>query len=272
MKNTTPIVLSILLLALIITGCSDSNSSTTSAGDGATGDLYGTVGLVDYRGHLIDDKSGVLIHCEGTSFSTVSASDGSWVIHNLPTRNYSIAFSKDGFSTYKNTSYQYIGGNAQRVALLWLYQPCRFTMIIDGFIIPKSDTNITIDSAGGHFTNHIIRAGAVYSHTSDDAPAFADLYTYYLFGRSESMSPEDTSSYVFRIAAYTSLKGSADGQADFANTLGYNYFSKFQPGERVFVKAYPYIYLTSYYDVRTGSNFISGGYGKESNVLSAVMQ
>ncbi|HET9135478.1 MAG TPA: carboxypeptidase-like regulatory domain-containing protein [Candidatus Kapabacteria bacterium] len=270
MKNTTPLVLLMLLLATILSACSDSNSSTTSSsGDGVTGDLIGSVTLFDYRGRSMSDKSGVLIQCEGTSYSAVSASDGSWVIHNLPTRNYSIAYSKDGFSTYKVTTYQYIGGNVQRIDGTVLRQPCRFTMTIDGFIMAKSDTTITNDSTGGHSTN---RTGNIYSHTSDDTPDSVYVYATYLFGRSESMNPLDPNSYVVQVDVSNPYPNKTPGQVNFSATMQYTTFSKFKPGERIYVVAYPYLGLTSYYDVRTGVASISGGYGAASNVLSAIMQ
>lgn len=266
------LVLMALLLATIIAGCSDSDTTATGSSDGVTGDLYGTVSLVDYRGRYIGDRSGVLIQCEGTSFSAVSASDGSWVIHNLPTRNLSISFSKDGFSTFKITSYQFIGGGAQRIGTTELWQPCRFSITIDGFIIPRPDTTITFDSAGGHFTNHIVRGGSIYAHTSDDAPDSIYLNVYYLFGRSESMNPIDPSSYVLRTGAITPQPNKSVGSVNFSSNLSYASFSNFTPGERVYVKAFPFINVTQYYDVRSGTSITSGGYGKESNVLSAVLQ
>src|SRR6478609_2741609 len=112
--NNMKIITFLTLLLFIAAGCSDSNTTTTSSGDGVTGDLIGTVYLSDHRGRSMTNHSGVTVQIEGTSFSAVSDVNGNWVIHNLPTRTYAITFSKPGFYIRRNPSYTFVGGEPVR--------------------------------------------------------------------------------------------------------------------------------------------------------------
>jgi hypothetical protein len=98
-------IASFAFLALVF-GC---KTSTTTSPE-VTGDLKGTVSLYDSHFNLVSDKSGVLVQAEGTSFSGISDTGGNWIIHDLPTRTYSLSFSKSGYGTMKNTSFSFVGG------------------------------------------------------------------------------------------------------------------------------------------------------------------
>src|SRR6266542_3964857 len=95
-------ILSFAFLAFVF-GCKNSQPSASLP----TGDLKGTVSLIDSHGREVADRSGVLIQAEGTSFQTISDNAVNWIIHDLPTQTYSISFSKSGYGTLKNTSYTY---------------------------------------------------------------------------------------------------------------------------------------------------------------------
>src|ERR1043165_9958033 len=107
----------LFLLLLVAAGCSDSNNATTETtggGVGSSGDFLGNLRLYDHRGRPMVDRSGAKVQLEGTSFSAITDKNGDWVIHNVPTRTYAISFSKENFSTRRNPSYTFVGGEPVR--------------------------------------------------------------------------------------------------------------------------------------------------------------
>jgi len=89
-------------------GCTDSSTNNSSSSN-LTGDLTGGITLTDYRDQYKSDKSGVLVQLDCTSFSAITDTAGLWIIHNLPSKTYSLTFSKEGCSTWKDESYSFLG-------------------------------------------------------------------------------------------------------------------------------------------------------------------
>ncbi|MDP4221188.1 MAG: carboxypeptidase-like regulatory domain-containing protein [Bacteroidota bacterium] len=180
-------ILSFALLALVY-GC---KSSTTNAPQDVTGDLKGTVGLVDSHGNQVADKSGVLVTAEGTTLSATSDADGNWIIHNLPTQTYTIAFSKAGYGTKKNTSFSFVGGGTVAFGdRMTLYQPLGFTVTLDSATPPEKPV---YDASG----TLLSKSGVLYGHISGATLADSNLIKCLVFmGTSSTIDTQDTSSYV----------------------------------------------------------------------------
>jgi hypothetical protein len=126
-------IISLAFLAFVL-GC-----KTTTTTPEVTGDLRGTVGLFDSHGNLVADKSGVRIEAEGTSHSAISDSLGNWTIHDLPTRTYSVSFSKEGYGTMKNTSFSFVGGGVvvyNQNSPTYLLQPASYMIVLDSVLSP----------------------------------------------------------------------------------------------------------------------------------------
>src|SRR4051812_10340194 len=99
MKNLAAITS--LLFAFLLASCVTKTDVITYSG-GEPGNVKGTVKLFDSNGVAISDASGVKISLEGTNYSTLSASNGSWELTNVPAGTYtSLVYSKPGFPTYK---------------------------------------------------------------------------------------------------------------------------------------------------------------------------
>ncbi|HET9137617.1 MAG TPA: carboxypeptidase-like regulatory domain-containing protein, partial [Candidatus Kapabacteria bacterium] len=119
-----------LFAAVAISGCN--TASTNSPQSASTGELKGIVGLYDTHGNKITDRSGVVVKAEGTSITATSDASGHWVLHDLPTQTYELTFSKDGYSTMKNTSYSFVGGGTVLYRdTVYLCQPVDFTITLD---------------------------------------------------------------------------------------------------------------------------------------------
>src|ERR1043165_5836971 len=116
-------ILSLLSVLIMLASCSDSNNTTTSSvgGDKVTGNLIGKITLTDHTGKPIANKSGALVQIDGTSYSAVTDSNGDWEIHNLPSRTYSLSISKDGFVTFHDPSYAFLGGGTTRYFYRYFY-------------------------------------------------------------------------------------------------------------------------------------------------------
>jgi hypothetical protein len=97
----------ILLSLLIICGFKGEPDSTKTI---LYGNIKGLVILYDEYVNQIFDASGVTVSLEGTSLSTVTSRDGSWIIENVPAGIYNIKFSKAGYPTMKYYNRQFVGG------------------------------------------------------------------------------------------------------------------------------------------------------------------
>lgn len=267
-------LLSFLLLLFVLAGCSDSDTTTTSSNNGSepTSDLFGTVNLLDYRGRQIQDKSGVLVKCEGTSFSALTDTGGNWIIHNLPTRTYNIGFSKEGFYSFHDPIFTFVAGAPVRYygsrgnyfeSIVTIGQPPRYTITLDGLSMPK----YYFDSVKGYVTTN----GALYLHTSDDTPNLVFIGILLIAGTNPSLNIEDKTSYSFSRLSSETLYTAHDSSLDISFILGYQSppVNQIPEGQTLYIRAYPKLTTAQQYDPFTDkSEFI--GYGQGSNILSAI--
>jgi hypothetical protein len=83
------------------------------AGPVLTGNLTGFVILHDEYGNDLSDHAGVLIQVSGTNHSATTDVDGKWTIWGLTTGTYDLIFSKQGFGTHTEPSFQFVGGGTK---------------------------------------------------------------------------------------------------------------------------------------------------------------
>lgn len=228
---------------------------------GPTGTLRGGAGpyneiqLRDARYRSLEDKSGILVQCEGTSFSAITDSNGFWEINNLPTSTYSISFSKAGYSTFKNTSFQFIGGGIQQYKFsVILFQPITFSYTLDALTRPT-------------LTN---KSWYIFGHTSDNAPDSVNINILYILSHSPTIEIEEAASSASAFTDYLNTKLSTHDTSFSLKTPIQSGLDQFRYGDTVYVRAFPYLYTQSYYDVVSKKSIITG-YGPGSNVLSAIV-
>jgi len=256
------------LLALVfgIAGCSDNNTSSANGNSGAaTGDLYGSVILTDYRGRYIADKSGVLVQFEGTAHSAITDANGKWAIHDLPTRTYIISFSKTGFTTWRDSSYSYIGGGKVYYyedhvfgsSPVSLGEIPRFTVTLDAVVMPTY-------GATGH----------LFAHTSADAPDSTYVGLLLLTARTPDMDITDKSSYSYSQIYTSNNLGKTDTVVNITAQLDYSFgiLKTFLPGETVYFKSYPILNGQNQFSPTTGTSDLIGYSLTASNVLSGIIQ
>ena len=272
-------ILSLLFLLFIAAGCSDSNNTTTSTnGDGVTGTLVGTIArLFDYHAREMTNKSGVLVSCEGTSFSAVTDSNGNWAIHDLPSRTYVISFSKPGFYTWKDLGFPFTGGGIIRYRDSYLGSDdvelgelAKFTITLDAVTMPKGTYVDTLKKI-------IYSTGGVYGHTSSNTPDSAKIEMYTIVSKTPELTVENTSSYAFAYSYsyWQTLRYGHDTSISVSAGMYYNQFSSagFVPGDKVYFRAYPILGRPKdIYDPLTNKSIQIGYSLNGSNVLSAIME
>jgi hypothetical protein len=247
-----------IVAVLGIYGCSDSSSTNTSGGLGPTGILQGQVSqLRDARFRQVQDKSGVLVQVEGTSFSAITDTGGNWEIKNLPTSTYSISFSKPGYLTIKNTSFQFVGGGIQVFTGIVLCQPLTFSCTLDFISLPSPSGPVE---------------GFFYGHTSDNTPDSALINLYYIISRSPSIEIDNgsTISRSFYSDQVYASSATHDSSLSFKTLIYSGILQQFHSGDTVYVRVFPSLFTQTYYDVYAKKDVITG-YGEGSNILSAIM-
>lgn len=117
----------ILVVALFVfSGCSEIAQLTTTSHD-----LAGNVILCDENGEL-SNYAGVAVTIEGSGQSVTTDPTGNWSIKGVADQTQTIAFSKDGFGTFKkvlhlegaNPNYQ-----TQSVGTVKMYGPASFHVV-----------------------------------------------------------------------------------------------------------------------------------------------
>jgi hypothetical protein len=252
----------LVLLVVVAYGCKDDSSSTSNE---VTGTLRGGVLLYNEHGDREIDNSGVLIQCEGLPFSTISDSSGKWELKNLPTRTYSLSFSKEGYSTWKRTSYGFIAGGIVYEGLTDLHKPPVFTFTFDALVMP---TPATWDDALRAYKDN---PGKAFGHTSKNTPGGSPTYIQFLVSRKPGINISDRTTYIMMWGQQNPNYWPKDSAVDIAYSIRYSDLSQFSHGDTLYFRGYPSLYLNSYYDIVTDKDILLG-YGQGSNVLSGIMQ
>ena len=278
----------IITLSIVIGCVGCSNSTTNDAGNNTTviGDLTGRVTLADNHGLPMTDKSGVLVQCEGTSYSAVTDTGGVWTIHNLPSRTYSLTFSKPGFFTWRDRSYSFLGGGVVRYSFDYIYNSTlysgvvvtivgipEYTIQLDGLLLP---IYTYIDSQLTQMTS-----GSIYGHSSMNTPSGTPLGVYFISSRSPSLSLDDPSSYVNTYSSledngtvkFTNSPATHDTAANLTITNFPKLLNGFLPGDKIYVRAYPSFnsgWFFYYDDIEDRLIPVHSNNG--SNILSAIVQ
>lgn len=267
----------IILLFMIapLIGC---NQEVVSSVSSVTSDLVGSVGVIDYRGRNAHNKQGVLIQCLGTPYSCLSDSSGHWILHNLPTRSYSIKFSKEGYISWLDPDYEYIAGVSSIYNPHDIYgrvypkivQPPRYSIMLDAVTFPKR----YYDSTAHQWETRI---GSIYGYTSPDTPdSNSNLIAFY-FGHSPAIGEDTTVKIDYIILTEVSSYSGHDTSITINTSYpmnGYDttFFSAFHLGDTVYVRAYPAVLNTDPYNPVTGEYYSEPYKTKGSNVLSGVVR
>lgn len=286
----TPILL-IVLATIFLSSCKDNTV--------ATGDKIGNLeGQVDYLYNIdnakLSDRSGITVSAEGTAFSGVTDSAGYWKIKDLPEGTYSINFSKPGFDTYKNTSFQFVGGGTLWFGRIAMGQPPAYTVTIDSIqeknhlngrrvdsiiVIDRYDTindfgKDSIVFAGRDTIHHFVTvydkhvSPTLYGHFSQEKGS-----CQFIAGTDPALTIYDKNSYSATANTYI------DPTYPYNKGNGPNSFfldiDNFPTGAKIYVRAYPwYSYPGSayfegsyYFDITTNKNILLG-IGQSSNIVS----
>jgi hypothetical protein len=212
----------LLFFAALLISCGKTNVITNTYSTAEPGNIKGKVILYDTNGVLLSDFSGVKVAMEGTSYSILTATDGTWELQNVPAGTYpSLMYSKVGFPTYK--SYQsatqgqqgtpgnigaYIigGGGTQYDGIQNFYQISNISVDLvlrpfdeDYKKITYRDTLINSNATYVIDTLVIPNGQAIFSSRVLDNPP-NKVYPYYgvlFFGKSPNIDPADTKSFLF---------------------------------------------------------------------------
>jgi hypothetical protein len=87
------------MFLLLLNGCK--KDATTAPTPPVTGDLIGSVKLTNEKGDYASNYSSVTVSVEGTNLSSQTDSSGNFSIKGVEKGDKIIAFSKDGYGTYK---------------------------------------------------------------------------------------------------------------------------------------------------------------------------
>ncbi|MBS1903939.1 MAG: carboxypeptidase regulatory-like domain-containing protein [Bacteroidetes bacterium] len=268
MQRLTVITI-LCFLAAVTSSCSKSSDSVGSGGGGSTltGDLAGVVYLYDREGQYVAEASGVTVRCDGTDFSAETDTTGRWIIHGLPSRTYSLTFTKPGYTTRRIRSIVFLGGGVVNAGVIYLAVVPDFTITLDAVILPSPSE---VDSFG-RVTLH---DGVLLGHTSPNGPFAISSPALLFVGKHAVFDPVDPDSYGFASGFSVDKYGAtADTIRSLRAPLTYSSLlgNGFKSGDSIYARAYPrVIQMTEFDPVRSEDVYV--GLGQPSNTLSGVLR
>ncbi len=139
------------LFMLTIFGC---KSSTPTAVQVPTGELRGTVILIDGYGDTLAQKAGVVVNPIGTTLSATTDANGDWVIKNVPAQTYSVSYTKTGFGARPSDSVTIKGDDTVTIKKPGvLYEALTCTVFLDSVSVTYRQEPHYFGFQTGHISN-----------------------------------------------------------------------------------------------------------------------
>jgi hypothetical protein len=247
MIKTFNFTVTITILILFV-GC---KGDTGPAGPSLSGNITGTVSLFNADGTNPNNKSGVTVTAQGTSFSTTTDSLGRWTLSGLSTGSYTVVETKPGYGMSEQQNLQLVSGTivdggtnpvmiSDGPQPITLAQPPIFTTAIDSITsIPDSMITVWFTSSG----------------QGDPAHSFSNLYLV-VVGTDSTVNPAVPNSF-------------------HSDPLPVSEFEAggFAPGQTAYIAVYPLGYgslFSSYYDIATGRTAYTS-VGPSSKVIKVTI-
>jgi len=101
----------VLVFLLFLLGCNSDPGPAGPERTGPFGEIVGKASLYSDNGIGLQDNSGITVSLEGNSYSTLTKSDGSWKLTEIPAGVYTLVFSKTGFFTIKDYEVHVVGND-----------------------------------------------------------------------------------------------------------------------------------------------------------------
>ena len=196
--------------------------------------IQGSVVLYNEEGGIVSNASGVTVSIDSTTYTTTTDSAGVYVLKNVPQEEYTITYSKSGYSTYKNINVSIVSGKASiTYPPVSLYAPS-----------PTYITNLAVAPYNG-------ASGAYNFYGIVNPPgtmAFPKNVAIFM-SLSNTVSPSNFMAFV---------QATADSSVLNVNSNLYNYFAS---GSTVYMKAYGITTFNSYTNPASGFPVYYGGVG-----------
>jgi hypothetical protein len=273
-----------LLAGIIFSGCKEVTSS------GIPGDIAGTLQVLDTNNAFLKDNSGVRVSLEGTSYSTISNSDGKWSLTNIPAGTYTIVFSKENYATQKEQNFSFSGNGTYYYSLggktTYFYPiPNLFPNIVlrpfvDYIQIVAKDSSYT-DSIGKihrvYYDDTIITSlgATIFSSRSQRLYHNASVETGFYFSKVQNIDPLNPDSYNYMQIASNNDGTDTTGIAQLSLLKAQLLNSKFISGDLIyccaFATTYASIARSNWFDPATNKTIYSGFSTHHSEVKSFIL-
>ena len=210
-----------------------------------TATVQGSVVLYNEAGGIVSNASGVTVSVDSTTYTTTTDSSGVYVLKNVPQEEYTITYSKNGYSIYKNINANITAGKAPiTYSPVSLYAPST-TYITNLAVAPYN-------GASGAYNFY----GIVNPSGTKAFPKNVAIF----MGLSSTVSPTNYMAFV---------QATADSSVLNVNSNLYTYFAS---GSTVYMVAYGITTFNSYTNPASGFPVYYGGVGATpSNVFPVTL-
>ncbi len=186
-----------IICCLLFWGC---KGDPGPASPRLSGNLMGSVMIVDSLNRSIKDQSGVRVLLYPGIDSTISLSDGSWQLNNVPSGIYDVTYAKSGFYTVKAFQFQFVGGGN------YSFYPVRMIQFWSGSVtrLDVIDTS-NIIRFQGTINASFARGRNVYiflskSQFKNSVPIIGSYIIYVTMGTGQNFSYDLSRDYLGNVA------------------------------------------------------------------------
>jgi len=255
-KHSLGIIIAGISISIALTACMQ--GATGPAGPSLTGSLSGHVSLVDAGGNQPSLRDSVLVAIPGTDLKAYSDSSGSWLIPDVKTGTYTIAFSKAGYGSNRSVQFQFAGGSDKDLGTTFL---CAAPTISVDQLASLEISSARPDSGSLYF-------GVTLSDSTVSSP----YRVYLVLSPDSALSVQPTAASVgaFFQAAFTAGQDSTSIRITPAAAAADGFVS----GETLYAAAYTAnagSVNSGYLDTATGKTWFSNVNPHRSNVVKVVV-
>lgn len=295
----------LLLLLLLSSFCFLASCKDTQVIQSSdTGTIIGKVGLYDEEGFAHDTSLDATVELEGTSFKTTTNVKGEWTLENVPAGVYSVAFSKQGYGTIKNTAFQFVGNGTANFGGMRVLKNPSFTVSLRNISLNDTMSYTIISRDSGRYRDSVLYSTDSSGHRDSLVVHYYDTVyhapdtiinnwgSFNVFGsisrpnprkwtdevviyctKNASVTPTDPSTYLYALV-YSTGYGGLELSAARLSLEGLRK-SGFVKGDNVNMIAFPTNPEASYtgqfyFDVKLRKNIYTA-LGTASNTISFTM-
>ncbi|MGE5458804.1 MAG: carboxypeptidase-like regulatory domain-containing protein [Methanococcaceae archaeon] len=236
-----------IISIFIISGCK--NEEQVIVAPSLTGEITGSVNVLDYFLLNPEPRDSVKITLVGTSYTAYTDSMGKFTLKNVPAGIYDILYKKNGYSYTKIFNQQFVGNGKLYLEPAYIYELPEFKF--ETITLEQDTSSIKINVKVTGFNEKFYGIVSAIFAGTDSLTLSDDISTH-------SMSEI--------------IYGNADNiSIDVVLSYSFFYSKKFKSGDKIYLVLYPSTIFSTIIDPETKRTIYTGLTNNPSKKVSFVL-